>query len=154
MTVYYLDTSAVVKRYAQEVGTAWITALTDPASGHDLYTVRLTGPEPISALFRKARSGEVLADEAARSARSFRADWQHQYQIVEVDASVAEQAMELAEMRGLRGYDAVHLAAAVALQDIRQAIRLPPLTFVSSDAQQLHAALERGFPVEDPNQHP
>ena len=154
MAVYYLDASAVVKRYAQESGTAWTTALTDPPSEHDLYTVRLTGPELISALFRKARSGEVLADEAARSARSFRADWQHQYQLVEVDASVAEQAMELAEAHALRGYDAVCLAAAVALQDVRQALRLPPLTFVSSDAQQLLTALEIGFPVEDPNRHP
>lgn len=154
MAVYYLDTSAVVKRYAQESETAWIMALTDPKAGHNPYTVRLTGPELISALFRKARTGQVLADEAARSARSFRTDWQHPYQIVEVDASVAEQAAELAEMHGLRGYDAIHLTAAVALQDIRQAMRLPPLTFVSSGAQQLQTALNTGFPVEDPNQHP
>jgi predicted nucleic acid-binding protein len=81
-------------------------------------------------------------------------DWQHQYQIVEVDASVAERAMELAEMHGLRGYDAVHLAAAVALQEMRQVMQLAPRTFVSSDAQQLQTALNTGFPVEDPNQHP
>jgi hypothetical protein len=50
MTAYYLDTSALVKRYASECGTAWITALADPERGHDLYTVRLTGPEMIAAL--------------------------------------------------------------------------------------------------------
>jgi len=34
MAVLYLDSSAVVKRYAQEVGSAWLTARTDPPSGN------------------------------------------------------------------------------------------------------------------------
>lgn len=59
MAVYYLDTSALVKRYALESGTTWIASLTDPAVGHDIYTVRLTGPEMVAALFRKARTGEI-----------------------------------------------------------------------------------------------
>lgn len=37
MAACYLDTSALVKRYVQESGTAWILALTDPLSGNDLY---------------------------------------------------------------------------------------------------------------------
>lgn len=48
MAVYYFDTSALVKRYANEVGTAWIISITDPLVRTDLYTVRLTGPEMIS----------------------------------------------------------------------------------------------------------
>lgn len=41
MASYYLDTSALVKRYVTERGTAWIVNLTDPSSGHELWTVRL-----------------------------------------------------------------------------------------------------------------
>jgi predicted nucleic acid-binding protein len=152
MAVYYLDTSALAKRYSQESGTSWTLALTDPAAGHDLYTVRLTGPEMIAALFRKARTGQVSLDEAIRSASDFRTDWQEQYQIVEVSARVADRAMELAEQHGLRGYDAVHLAAAMTLQLLRQTMQLPPLIFVSSEGQQLQAAMDEGFSVIDPNQ--
>jgi len=49
MAIYYLDTSALVKRYAQEPGTAWILSLTDVAAEHDLYTVRVAGPEMLLA---------------------------------------------------------------------------------------------------------
>jgi predicted nucleic acid-binding protein len=153
MAVYYLDTSALVKRYAQEHGTAWMLGLTDSTAEHDLYTVRVTGPEMIAALFRKARTGEVSPDEARRSAKNFRADWQQQYQIVEVTALVADKAMELAERYGLRGYDAVHLASALALQQMRGTMELPSLTFVSADVQQRETAAAEGLPVEDPNQH-
>ncbi|MGC9334929.1 MAG: type II toxin-antitoxin system VapC family toxin [Anaerolineae bacterium] len=153
MVVYYLDTSALVKRYAREEGTAWILSLTDVTAEHDLYTVRMTGPEMIAALFRKARTGEISPDDASRSAESFRADWRRQYQIGEVTALVADKAMELAEKHGLRGYDAVHLASAVVLQQMREARELPSLTFVSAGAQQRETAAVEGLPVEDPNEH-
>lgn len=153
MAVYYLDTSALVKRYAQERGTDWVLRLTDAAAGHDLYTVRVTGPEMIAALFRKARTGEISSDEAGRLAENFRADWRGQYQIVELTALVADRAMELAEKHGLRGYDAVHLASASALQEMREVMELPSLIFVSADAEQREAAVFEGFPVEDPNAH-
>jgi predicted nucleic acid-binding protein len=107
----------------------------------------------IAALFRKARTGEVSPDEARRSADNFRTDWQQQYQVVEVTALVADMAMELAEKHGLRGYDAVHLAAALALQQMREAMELPSLSFVSADVRQRETAAAEGFAVEDPNQH-
>jgi hypothetical protein len=153
MAVYYLDTSALVKRYAQERGTVWMLSLTDVTAKHDLYTVRMTGPEMIAALFRKARTGEISPDEASRSAENFRTDWRRQYQIVEVTALVADKAMELAEKYGLRGYDAVHLASALALQQMREAMELPSLIFVSADAQQRDTATAEGLPIEDPNEH-
>jgi predicted nucleic acid-binding protein len=127
--------------------------LADVTAEHDLYTVRVTGPEMISALFRKARAGEISPDEASRLAESFRADWQGQYQIVEVTALVSDKAMQLAEKYGLRGYDAVHLASAVALQQMREVMELPSLIFVSADTQQRETAAVEGFPVEDPNEH-
>ena len=36
MAVYFLDSSAVVKRYVQETGTAWIKTIADLAAGHFL----------------------------------------------------------------------------------------------------------------------
>ena len=37
MALYFLDSSAIVKRYFQEPGHEWIETLHDPAQGHGLY---------------------------------------------------------------------------------------------------------------------
>ena len=36
---YFFDTSALVKRYAKEVGTAWVFSLVRPAAGNRLSTL-------------------------------------------------------------------------------------------------------------------
>ena len=62
--------------------------------------------------------------------------------------------MTLAERHGLRGYDAVYLAAALAIERQRQAAGLPALIFLSADQEQLAAAHAEGLPTDDPHQHP
>src|SRR5271166_834031 len=37
MAAYVPDTSAVVKRYIQEAGTAWVRSIADPAAFHLIY---------------------------------------------------------------------------------------------------------------------
>lgn len=145
MAVWYLDTSALVRRHVQESGTAWVLGFTDWAAGHDLYAVRVAGSQ--------SPDREVATDEARRSADNFRSDWKQQRQIIEVTASVADKAMNLAEKHGLRGYDAVHLAAAYVLQQIRKSIDLPALTFVSADVRQRDTAAAEGLTAEDPTEH-
>jgi predicted nucleic acid-binding protein len=154
LAAYYLDTSALAKRYAREQGTAWVTALTDPATGNDIFTVRITGPELIAALFRKVRTGELSLIDATRSARNFRRDWAYRYQVIEVDDVMAERAMDLAESHGLRGYDSVHLAAALNLHTRRSAMGLAVLTFVSADNPQLRTADAEGLRTENPDRQP
>lgn len=143
-----------MKRYAAETGSAWVAVLVDPLARRDIYTVLLTGPEMIAALFRKARTGEIDHTAATVAASEFRLDWQTQYLIVELTITVAELAMSLAERYGLRGYDSVHLAAAISLHQRRQAGGLPSLTFVSADTAQRTAALREGLAVDNPNDHP
>jgi predicted nucleic acid-binding protein len=41
MTMYFLDSSAIVKRYFQEQGHDWIETLHDPNQGHVLYTAQV-----------------------------------------------------------------------------------------------------------------
>jgi predicted nucleic acid-binding protein len=54
----------------------------------------------------------LTADDAARSVRAFRRHWYRRLLIVEIVEAMVERAMNLAERHGLRGYDAMHLAAA------------------------------------------
>lgn len=154
MAAYYFDTSALVKRYVLETGTSWVLNLADPVSAHDLYMVQLAGPEVIAALFRRVRSGTLSLIDARRVASNFRADWQNQYLLVEIRFSVIERAMTLAETHGLRGYDAVHLAAALEVEAVRVVRQLPPLVFISADNDQLLAAGTEGLHVENPNSYP
>lgn len=153
MDAYYLDTSALVKRYACERGTVWITALAAPDQADDLYTVRLTGPEMIAALFRKMRTGELPRATTIRLAQDFKNDWKWQYQILEINAALSERAMELAEKHSLRGYDAVHLAAALLLHESRRAAHLPDMIFLAADDDLLQAANTEGLRTDNPNHY-
>jgi len=42
MATYFLDTSAIVKRYILEQGQPWILSLCNPEQGHDLYISQAT----------------------------------------------------------------------------------------------------------------
>jgi predicted nucleic acid-binding protein len=154
VAAYYLDTSALVKRYIAEQGTAWVGALTDAAAGHTLSTVRLTGPELITAIVRRSRGGSIPPSEVPRILANFRFDWGSLYDIVEAREPIVSSAMNVAERFRLRGYDAVHLAAALEIHRQRQAEGLDPLTFISADTEQLGAADAEGLSVDDPDQHP
>lgn len=154
MAAYYLDTSALVKRYAREQGTAWVTQLAHTAAGHELFTVRVAGPELIAALFRKARTGGLTLAEASQAASTIRRHWRQRYRIIGVSVGVADRAMSLAERHSLRGYDAVHVAAALEVHDARRAAQLSALTFVTADAEQLQVAAAEGLLVDNPNNYP
>ena len=127
--------------------------LTALESGHDSYTVRIAGPELIAALFRKVLMQEITQADAERAAANFKADFRAQYQVIEITTGLADQAMRLAEKHGLRGYDAVHLAAAVKLQTVRVEMELPPMIFVSADDELNAAAQEEGLSIDNPNTH-
>jgi uncharacterized protein len=148
--VYYLDTSALVKRYVAETGTGWVQAMTDPVNGHDIFVVKIAGPEGVSAFVRQTpplpRLATVLAD--------FLFDFHNEYQQLALTDNVIGTAMRVAESHRLRGYDAVQLAAALELHALRSSAGLPPLVFVSADIALHGAAASEGLLVEDPNAHP
>jgi hypothetical protein len=55
MTTYYLDTSALSKRYVEETGSNWVRTLVLPEAEHTLLTARITMVEIYSALARRKR---------------------------------------------------------------------------------------------------
>jgi len=71
------------------------------------------------------------------------------YFIVEVSATLVEQAAALARTHALRGYDAVQLAAAIEVH-----AHAPSLTLLSADIDLNAAAVAEGLLVDDPNSHP
>ncbi len=153
MTVYYLDTSALVKGYANEVGSQRVQRLLLAPQSHTFYTARLAGPEMVAALFRKTRTREIPRAVAVQLTQTFKRDWRRRFRIVEIDIQVSDRAMELAEQHGLRGYDAVHLASALLLHESRRANRLPDMIFLAADVDLLQAAAAAGLCTDNPNQY-
>jgi len=159
MAVYFLDTSALVKRYALEDGTRWIQSVTDPAAGNLIYVGRITGAEVVAAIRRKVRNGETTETNARAVTEDFRFDFASQYQIIEINDVVVDRAMLLIENHKLRGYDGVQLAAAIEINDQLLAVGMPmtgvtALTMISADVDLNAAAAAEGLVVESPKSHP
>ena len=150
---YYLDSSALVKRYVAETGTEWIARLCAVEAANTLYTVRMTGAEIAAALFRKVREGTLAASDAQAAVTRFKDDFRRRYQIVEITDELVETAMDLVERHALRGYDAVQLAAVLELQGARLSLSLSPIHFVCADNRLNEAAEEEGLVTENPNRY-
>lgn len=153
MAAYFLDASALVKRYVTETGTAWMIDLLDPATRNRLYIARITGAEVTAALTRKERGGHLPAAAATAALSSFQHDFANRLRPVEITAILIVDAMAAARTHGLRGYDAVQLAAALAANRRRAARGLSPLVFVTADRSLLAAGVAEGFATDDPNNH-
>jgi len=100
---------------------------------------RLVYPEARAALVAARRGGRI--DEPTH--RSTVAELQSACEamvLIGVDWALAHHAGELAEIRGLRGYDAVHLATALAVDSA-------DLVVVTWDRDLAKAAIESGIAV-------
>src|SRR5689334_20451324 len=103
----YMDSSAIVKLYVQENGSAETLKLVGRA---DLVACSELGYVEVRAALAAAWRGQRLNDdEYADVVSLFRRDW-HVYSTVSADTALMERAVELAEGFGLRGYDSIHLA--------------------------------------------
>jgi predicted nucleic acid-binding protein len=154
VALYFLDSSAVVKRYVRETGTAWIQALTAPPASHSLFVVRITLVETVAAVTRRERGGALDPADAATALADFQYDFSRQYRVIEVSAGFVARASSLALRHALRGYDAVQLSAAREVHQMAQAMGFGPITLISADLELNAAASAEGLSVDDPNTHP
>jgi hypothetical protein len=153
MAAYFLDSSALVKRYAAETGTAWVTGLINPAAGNLVYVARITGVETVAAIARK-RKGHLLSPADADAAlRTLGAELSGLFLVIEVSAALLQAAMGYAEKHALRGYDAVQLAALLEANGERVRQGLTPFTLIAADAELLAAGVAEGLTTDDPNNH-
>jgi hypothetical protein len=60
---YYLDASALVKRYVDERGSEWIRAMMDSEEETLLLTSRMTIVEVICAFSRRVREGTLTVED-------------------------------------------------------------------------------------------
>jgi uncharacterized protein len=110
----YLDSSALVKLYAEEAGSLEMVDLVDGAT--TVATSSISCVEVASALARGVRSG-LLAATAGREAHATFSEECHALVQVPVTERIVRRAQELVWDAGLRGYDAVQLASALTWEE-------------------------------------
>ncbi len=111
--ILYLDTSALVKLYVQEEGSAVVRE--EVARAVAVAVSRIAYAEARAAFARRAREGALSPEDLRRVVIAFNADWETVL-CIELTEGISRQAGELAETMALRGFDSLHLASAVALQ--------------------------------------
>ena len=106
--IVYLDASALVKRYVAEAGSVEVASLISEAQA--IGTAVVSRAEVAAALAKAARVRLVTREAALTALKAFSADWENLIRI-QFGEPLAARAAALAWEYGLRGYDAVHLAA-------------------------------------------
>ena len=133
MTFAYFDTSALVKRYVRERGSAQVGSL---LRRHDLLSSAITPVEVLSAVWRRKRNGEVSEENFSATLSRVQSD-RIRWELVEVGATVLGRAEEIVQGTvPMRALDAIHVASLMTFQSAA-GIRVP---FITGDSRQRDAA--------------
>jgi len=139
--ILFLDTSALIKLFIEETGTADVQHALEAAAA--VAVAEITYVEAHSALARM-RAGERLSGPGYRAKRSELDEFWSGVVVADISTEVIRRAAELAARHVLRAYDAVQLAAALVVREadetgfgcwddeLRRAARAEHLTLLPS----------------------
>ena len=148
MAVFYLDTSALVKRYRTELGTEVVEELlANPRQQDRFFISFLSVIELTSGVLRLAKGRQLRDDTAQEILARFRDDVHELLRVWPLGEDVAATAVTVAETHRLRSADAIHLATAQAIASLVSGTRV---VMVSSDHELLDAAEAAGLTPLDP----
>ncbi len=154
MGIYFLDTSAIVKRYCLERGQSWIQSLCNLLQGHILFISQAALVEVVTAFCRKAYLREISITQRDEFIDAFRADCKNSYIIEPVTDAIYTAAGNLCRVYNLRAYDAVQLSCALNTCNAALADQVPPPIFVCADKRLVEFACAEGLVADNPQNHP
>ena len=146
MESFYLDTSALIKRYVEEEGTPQIVGLTARLDGGTLIILDLALIESRSAVRRREREGDIPPVDADRILKQIEEDAASSFLVQPSTAAVVEDAARLIDRHPLKAYDALQLAGCLMA---RRGTPVP-VTFVCADTRLCDAARVEGLIVMNP----
>ncbi len=150
MAAYYLDASAVVKQYVLEAGSSVVREILDAQALHDIHMSDIGSVEVAAGLARRGRERDGLPAQFQAAIREFQQDFDTRWLIVHTTAALLSTARVLAVRHYLRGYDAVHLAAALEAGHLARPEDGGDLTLVSADTALNAAGEAEGLRILDP----
>lgn len=136
MNIYFVDTSALAKRYLSETGSHWVLSWVEPPAGNITVISELTTVEFYSLLARREREGTLSAANRSALQSDFDYHAENEYITVPLEKSVLQAARELLPAYPLRTLDALQLASAIEAQGILGV----QMTFISADNRLISAA--------------
>lgn len=149
MVLYYLDTSALVKRYKRERGSEVVAELIGNRRLEDSFvTSALTRIEVTSTAARILRTGLMDTRSYEDYLRNFARDAREFLVLYPITENTVSLATRMSARYALRSLDAIHLGTAViTISSTRVAA---PAVIVSADGRLCSAAATEGYPVLDP----
>lgn len=153
MAGYFCDSSAIAKRYISETGTVWLIGLMRATAKNEFAVAQITGVEVVSAITRRHRGNFLTVSQADKAIHRFLRDFYNRFGVVKIDDAIIRNAIYLAQTHVLRGYDAVQLSSAIALNAKLSKLGLQPFIFISADNNLNSAANAEGLAVDNPNNH-
>jgi len=136
--ILYLDSSSLVKIYLEEAESDLVREWVGVAEA--VATSRVAYPEVLSAFTRRKEQGDLDPHVFELLQESLDSDWTN-FVLLPVQE---RRAGALVVKHVLRGFDAVHLAAASALREI---LTGDSVLFSSFDGRLLRAARQEGIAV-------
>lgn len=150
MTAYFVDTSALAKRYISETGSTWTRSWLHINTGNVILVSELARVEMFSLLHRYQRTGTFSVASIGRMKTAFLQHLQSEYSIVTLDSSLIVEAANLTTRHPLHALDSMQLASVIRASRSITA----QLTFVTADSILLNAAVAEGLKTDNPNMHP
>jgi predicted nucleic acid-binding protein len=138
--ILYFDSSALVKRYVEEQGSSDVLDWMDDSDLNG--TVLVTRVEVAAAITRAMRMQYVSREDTRKFLDKFHQEW-GSIQHLPVSETLVARADALACEHNLRGYDAIHLAAALTWQELLDLT----VTVVTYDKELAAAAQASGLMV-------
>lgn len=138
--IVYIDASALVKRYVAETDSSSVNVMISQAA--TVGTSIISRAEVPAAISRAMRMNILSRKMAASAIQVFSDDWNNLIRI-QMTELLASRAAALAWDRGLRGYDAVHLAVALFWQEILD----KPVTLATFDKELWIGSKQSGLAV-------
>lgn len=142
MSCFFVDTSALAKRYIAEQGSEWLLSWIEPTAGNTVSIAEITHVEMFSLLARRQREGSLTTENADAL--------QDECLVLPLDSEILQQARLLVTKYPLRSLDAIQLASALQARKVLAV----SITFISADNNLLNAASAEGFPIDNPNHYP
>jgi predicted nucleic acid-binding protein len=158
MAIYFFDTSALVKRYITEPGSAWIRqiceardSLTD-AQSNVIFISEITIVESAAAFAILVRTDIIPKRKGKDAYGKFVDQIEREYRVIGLTRALVRAAADLTQNYPLKAYDAMQLAIALDTKNLLKANGIT-LVFVSGDDQLLQAARAEGMSTENPFDH-
>jgi predicted nucleic acid-binding protein len=148
MAVFYLDASALLKRYRTEKGTEIVDDIYDGrGEQHIILTSQLTCIE-VESVAARARKGGILNDREYKTLLgAFSGDLAEGLRLVAIGPERLVEAAEIVREVPLRSLDAIHYTVVRRLNILWGS---HPFVFVGSDRELLDACQANGIEYVDP----